>query len=135
MANYPYYGNNFQPNFQPGFNGQQGFQPNFQPEPKQPEIICLPVSSRTEADAYIVTANGPAVVMLDIPHNAIYYKRFNINTGAADFVSFSRDAEVAPPDYGALLNNASQLLLGMDKKIDGLLEAMEKPKKKTEKEG
>lgn len=72
-----------QPNQQPF---QTAVQPNQQAA--QPAFLCIPVTSRAEAEAQRVEAFGPAFIMPDPGHNVIYYKRFNNNTALADFIEF-----------------------------------------------
>lgn len=100
MANYPYM-NYQQPPYQayvqPPYNPWQQPQPtqqSFQPVQQQPQqsaqpaFMCIPVTSRAEAEAQRVEAFGPAFIMPDPGHNVIYYKRFNNNTALADFIEF-----------------------------------------------
>lgn len=54
----------------------------------QPPFICVPVTSRAEAEAQRVEAFGPAMIMPDPGHGAIYYKKFNQATALADFIEF-----------------------------------------------
>lgn len=127
MAN-PYMNYQQQP-YQPYMTqpyGQQPYpnaawqQPNQQPfqtavqqnqQPAQPAFLCIPVTSRAEAEAQRVEAFGPAFIMPDPGHNVIYYKRFNNNTALADFIEFralqnqdeQQTANVPQIDFTAVL--------------------------------
>lgn len=104
MAAYtvPNYGGNFQmPNQMQNAQGYQQNQVYQQGQNYQPSIIqqsnsgyiCRPVTGREEAVAMQVDFLGPGTLMPDFPHGIIYFKRFNPNTGAADFAEF----RLAPP--------------------------------------
>lgn len=55
--------------------------------------VCRPVTSREEAVASQVDFLGPGTIMPDFGHGMIYFKRFNPNSGGAEFFDFS----VQPP--------------------------------------
>ncbi len=55
--------------------------------------VCRPVTSREEAVAVAVDFLGPGTIMPDFSHGMIYFKRFNPNSGGAEFFDFS----VQPP--------------------------------------
>ena len=55
--------------------------------------VCRPVTSREEAVAVTVDFLGPGTIMPDFGHGMIYFKRFNPNSGGAEFFDFS----VQPP--------------------------------------
>lgn len=88
---------------------QTAVQPN--PQPSQPAFLCIPVTSRAEAEAQRVEAFGPAFIMPDPGHNVIYYKRFNNNTALADFIEFravqnqdeQHTANISQIDFNAVL--------------------------------
>lgn len=58
-----------------------------------PGYSCRPVTSREEAVAAQVDFLGPGTIMPDFGHGMIYFKRFNPNSGGAEFFDFS----VQPP--------------------------------------
>nr|DAM52513.1 MAG TPA: hypothetical protein [Caudoviricetes sp.] len=92
MAAYtvPNYGGNFQmPN---QMQNVQNYQPSIIQQSNN-GYICRPVTGREEAVAMQVDFLGPGTLMPDFPHGIIYFKRFNPNTGAADFAEF----RLAPP--------------------------------------
>lgn len=104
MAAYsvPNYSGNYQmPNQMQNVQGYQQNQVYQQGQNYQPSIIqqsnsgyiCRPVTGREEAVAMQVDFLGPGTLMPDFPHGIIYFKRFNPNTGAADFAEF----RLAPP--------------------------------------
>lgn len=71
---------------QAGFNG--GFQGGF----------CVqPVTSREEAVGVIADPMCPGVLLPDLGHGVIFFKRFNPNTGSSDFGEF-RLVQPAPPE-------------------------------------
>lgn len=96
--NYPYY-NPYQ------FGPQNAPQPRFDqmgPNPPQMQnapvpqmaqqgaaFLTRPVTSREEAVAVQVDFLGPGTLMPDLGHGTIYLKRFNPNTGASDFFTFT----------------------------------------------
>ena len=96
--NYPYF-NPYQ------FGPQNTQQPRFeQMAPNPPQVqnapapqmaqqgggfITRPVTSREEAVAVQVDFLGPGTLMPDLGHGTIYLKRFNPNTGASDFFTFT----------------------------------------------
>lgn len=101
MAAYtvPNYGGNFQmPNQMQNVQGYQQNQvcqqgQNYMIQQNNSGYICRPVTGREEAVAMQVDFLGPGTLMPDFPHGIIYFKRFNPNTGAADFAEF----RLAPP--------------------------------------
>lgn len=74
---------------QPG--GQQVGQVSGSSQPAG--YVCRPVTSREEAVASPVDFLGPGTIMPDFGHGMIYFKRFNPNSGGAEFFDFS----VQPP--------------------------------------
>lgn len=58
----------------------------------QPGYVCRPVTSREEAVAVPVDFLGPGTIMPDFGHGMIYFKRFNPNSGGAEFFDFSVQA-------------------------------------------
>lgn len=136
MANYPAY----QPMY-PQYGYQQPMMPQPVqtvpqpvPQPVQPAVnngyICCPVTSRVEAEAYRVEAFGPAVLMPDIGHGVVYYKKFNQQTGGADFAEFKSVMQEQAPaiDYNAVLGMFTNRLDGVDKKLEDVLEKLKTPK-------
>lgn len=105
MANYP-----------PYLYG--GYQPMQMPQMTMPQIapqipqngqmsggglspMSRPVSSREEAQACAADFSGALMIFPDLAHSRVYLKRWNMQTGAADFVEFdpvieSASAEEAP---------------------------------------
>lgn len=84
----------YNPPYQPqGFQGINTYpQPQNQPQGQQQAptgFLCRPVASKEEAVAAQIDFMGPGTIMPDLGHGVIYLKRFNQNTGAADFFQFS----------------------------------------------
>lgn len=145
MANYPYanyqqpvYGVYGQPYAQQPYPNtawqqptQQPFQTTQQPPTNPPvgqnSFLCIPVTSRAEAEAQRVEAFGPAFIMPDPGHNVIYYKRFNNNTALADFIEF-RAVQNQDGQQGGQTNNATQIdfnaVLGAIGSFNGRFDAM-----------
>lgn len=141
---YPY-GN--YPVYMPGYNPQQMFgsqallntaqmplQGQQTPSAsQQPAFICCPVTSREEAVAYRVEAFGPAVIMPDLGHGMIYFKRFNDKTALADFGEFryvtpeTESPEKTAPaiDYSALASIFSGRLEKIEGKVDAIFDRLE----------
>ena len=126
MATYtvPNYRENFQmPNQMQNVQGYQQNQvcqqgQNYMIQQNNSGYICRPVTGREEAIAMQVDFLGPGTLMPDFPHGIIYFKRFNPNTGAADFAEF----RLAPPqpepkpaqgvtmdDFNALVDRVKKL--------------------------
>lgn len=110
MANYPPY----------PYGGYQPMQMPQMQMPKMPPQMpqngqfgqgCLspmsrPVSSREEAQATAADFSGALMVFPDMAHGHVYLKRWNMQTGAADFVEFGPVETVAEnatvPEYVCL---------------------------------
>ena len=159
MANYPFYQPPMQPMYgqaamyQNPYMGQQmPVQQPVQPVPVQgnvigqgtgqPAFICCPVTSKEEAVATRVEAFGPGVIMPDMGHGMIYYKRFNNNTALADFAQFKivadevegQQAEQKPQapalDFGAVIGSFQSRFDTMESKMDALAEKFDKQPRK-----
>lgn len=79
--------------------GQQVQQ--MQPQQPQPSIQGLsgasrPVTSREEATGVAADFSGSLMVFPDIAHNRVYLKRWNMNTGSADFVEYAPVVQAQP---------------------------------------
>lgn len=73
-------------------------QPLPQPQnPGQSGYVCRPVTSREEAVASQVDFLGPGSIMPDFGHGMIYFKRFNPNSGSAEFYAFSLQQQAQAP--------------------------------------
>ena len=102
MANYPPY-------------PYGGYQPMQMPQMPMPQMapqmpqngqmsggglspMSRPVSSREEAQATAADFSGAMMVFPDVAHGRVYLKRWNMQTGAADFLEFGPvvDAAEAP---------------------------------------
>lgn len=84
----------------PGMPGQPGFQ---RPQPSgNGGYACRPVTSREEAVASQVDFLGPGSIMPDFGHGMIYFKRFNPNSGSAEFYDFAiqQAPQAAPQPSG-----------------------------------
>lgn len=99
MANYPPY-------------PYGGYQPMQMPQMPMPQMapqmpqngqmsggglspMSRPVSSREEAQATAADFSGALMLFPDISHGRVYLKRWNMQTGAADFVEFGPVVEAA----------------------------------------
>ena len=110
MANYPPY-------------PYGGYQPMQMPQMPMPQMapqmpqngqmsggglspMSRPVSSREEAQATAADFSGAMMVFPDVAHGRVYLKRWNMQTGAADFVEFGPVETVAEnatvPEYVCL---------------------------------
>lgn len=99
MANYPPY----------PYGGYQPMQmpqmPMPQMAPQMPQSgqmsggglspMSRPVSSREEAQATAADFSGALMLFPDISHGRVYLKRWNMQTGAADFMEFGPVVEAA----------------------------------------
>ena len=110
MANYPPY-------------PYGGYQPMQMPQMPMPQMapqmpqngqmsggglspMSRPVSSREEAQATAADFSGALMLFPDISHGRVYLKRWNMQTGAADFLEFGPVEAVAEnatvPEYVCL---------------------------------
>jgi hypothetical protein len=55
--------------------------------------MSRPVSSREEAQACAADFSGALMIFPDLAHSRVYLKRWNMQTGAADFVEFGPVAD------------------------------------------
>lgn len=107
--------------------------------PQQPisqqGIVCCPVTSKAEAEAYRVEALGPGVLMPDLGHGMIYYKKFNNQTALADFAEFryvppqepssEPQAQDTPAiDLSAVVGAFSSKFDEVEKKIDIIVDRL-----------
>ena len=78
------------------------------------------VSSREEAGGVPADFSGNLMVFPDISHNRVYVKRWNYQTGAADFMEFAPIAEAKPelPNYAT-----KEDIIRLEKEIAKLKEA------------
>lgn len=81
-------------------------------QPTQPAngFVTRPVTSREEAVATQVDFFGSGTIMPDLSHGIIYLKRFNQQTGGADFFEFAYQPHKEPeqPKY-ATVDDLEQL--------------------------
>ena len=114
MANFPPYPyGGYQPMQMPQMTTQM---PMPQMAPQMPQTgqmrggglspMSRPVSSREEAQACAADFSGALMIFPDLAHSRVYLKRWNMQTGAADFVEFSPVETVAEnatvPEYVCL---------------------------------
>lgn len=64
-------------------------------------FLVRPVTSREEAVAAQVDFFGPGTIMPDLSHGVVYLKRFNGQSGASDFFTFTveQPKEETPVQY------------------------------------
>lgn len=93
---------NFGPGYQPAYQPQPMMQPTQQPQAaqqlsmpgQQPQPsqgispASRPVANREEANGTPADFSGSLMIFPDITHNRIYIKRWNAQTGSADFGEF-----------------------------------------------
>lgn len=68
-----------------------------QAQGQQQGFFSRPVASREEAVAAQIDFFGPGVLMPDFGHGAVYFKRFNQQTGSCDFMTFRLDGQQGEP--------------------------------------
>lgn len=96
-GNYPGMGQPF-----PGMsNPPVGPQPAQSQNMGQSGYVCRPVTSREEAVASQVDFLGPGSIMPDFGHGMIYFKRFNPNSGSAEFYAFALQQPAQAPTQPA----------------------------------
>lgn len=113
--------------FNPGYNPyrRQEYPPRQDYMPRQPIGYALrPVTSKEEAVAAQIDFAGPGTIMPDPGHGVIYLKRFNPDTGSADFMTFVPYQEPPAPEYATAQDMAE--IRGV---IGGLREEIERLKK------
>lgn len=110
-------------------NTQQTVQTGFQ---------CRPVTSREEAVASLVDYFSPGMLMPDLAHGRVYFKRFNPNTGASDFVEFSYVPPAAEdpgltntPDYTESFVALGVQIAEMSERLDGISAKFDEFRHKT----
>lgn len=114
MANYPPYPyGGYQPMQMPQMTPQMSM-PQMAPQmPQNGQFgqgglspMSRPVSSREEAQATAADFSGAMMVFPDVAHGRVYLKRWNMQTGAADFMEFGPVETVAEnatvPEYVCL---------------------------------
>lgn len=97
MANYPPYPYGYQPMQIPQMQMPQI--PSQMPQNGQMNQgglspMSRPVSSREEAQACAADFSGALMIFPDLAHSRVYLKRWNMQTGAADFVEFGPVTDV-----------------------------------------
>lgn len=85
----------------------------------------VPVANIEEANASQVDLNGNPVFFYNKGKNEIYVKQFNLQTGLADFYTFSKVE--ATEEVPQIVTKEDVKLI--NEKIDGLYSILEKPKK------
>ena len=103
MANYPTYPyGGYQPMQMPQMTPQMSM-PQMAPQmPQNGQFgqgglspMSRPVSSKEEAQATAADFSGAMMVFPDVAHGRVYLKRWNMQTGAADFMEFGPVVETA----------------------------------------
>lgn len=98
MANYPYYPCGGQQGQQmPGFAPQRPQDGQFSPGGLSP--ASRPVSGREEAQAAPADFSGALMIFPDLSHGMVWVKRWNMQTGTAEFAGFALVQPAAPPEY------------------------------------
>lgn len=140
IPNYSGYAPNGQYAPQQGFYGQQVQSPaqtinslNAQPQGAQGlSATSRLVSSREEAVAVPADFGGSLMLFPDITHNRIYTKRWNMQTGAADFIEFApvvpEPVEQQPEVEYATVNDVQDLKDYLDDIYDEVMRLKNKGK-------
>lgn len=71
-------------------------------QPTQPGYSVRPVGSREEAVGAQADFMSPGLIMPDLGHGVIYFKRFNSDAGSTEFHEFKLVAPAPPPQYATL---------------------------------
>lgn len=106
MSNYPYRPNGWQQG-QPAPMQQGQQMPVFPPQRPQGAQFdpgglspaSRPVSGMEEAQATPADFTGALMVFPDLAHGMIWAKRWNMQSGAAEFAGFALMQPTAPPEY------------------------------------
>ena len=120
MMNYGYFNPMMSP--QQRLNQLEQQYPQFS---QQVGFKVVPVANIEEANASQVDLNGNPVFFYNKGKNEIYIKQFNLQSGLADFYTFSRvEATTETPQI--VTKDDFKLI---NEKIDGLYAILDKPKK------
>lgn len=89
-----------------------------------PSTVCRPVTSKEEAIGVPVDFMGSLMVFPDLGHGKVYVKRFNAQTGSADFMEFSDDQQQSKEnvDFSGSINLLSAKVDLLSQKIDKMME-------------
>ena len=85
----------------------------------------VPVANVEEANASQIDLNGNPVFFYNKGKNEIYVKQFNVQTGLADFYTFSRMETVTETPQIVTKDDFKII----NEKLDGLYSILDKPKK------
>ncbi len=72
-------------------------QPNIPPQQNAPQggFVCRPVTCRAEAEVFQIPFDGSTTYFVDTSSGAIYAKAFDMNTGTAPIVTYTRQTTPA----------------------------------------
>lgn len=115
----------FAPRIEPNY--MQHLQNQSYPQAAQPGFVCRPVTSREEAVAVQVDYLGPGTLMPDLGHGVVYFKRFNSNTGGADFLTFKLHEEPQAPAVEFALRQDIDALQASIDRLGAEVERLKKP--------
>lgn len=140
--NYPVYNpylysqNGAQPPQQGPFIQPQSVQQQAQNMPQGLSQLSRPVTSREEAMGVAADFSGALMLFPDVTHNRVYIKRWNYQSGAADFVEFAPvisaqpQQDSQPQPLFASLQDFQDLQSAVDN-LRQELEQLKKPQART----
>lgn len=96
------------------------------------------VASREEAMGVAADFSGALMMFPDITHDRVYIKRWNYQTGAADFMEFAPAVQAAPqqPAFASVqdLQDLQSVVDGLRQELDRLKKPQPQPKAPAKKE-
>lgn len=99
--------------YAPVFNPQSNYTPMQQNAPQSAQQGLSPasraVSSKEEAIGVAADFSGAVMVFPDVSHNRVYVKRWNYQTGAADFFEYVPAGEEKPAARYATIEDLNAL--------------------------
>ena len=99
--------------YAPVFNPQGNYTPVQQTAPQNAQQGLSPasraVSSKEEAIGVAADFSGAVMVFPDVAHNRVYVKRWNYQTGAADFFEYVPAGEERPSVQYATMEDLNAL--------------------------
>lgn len=121
----PGYGQTYQPQMPTIPAMQQQVQPSQQPNQGFSQA-SRPVASVEEAMGIPADFSGTPMIFPDITHDQVYVKRWNVQTGSADFAVYTRSQQgqqnpaQQPPEFASVdeLNNLKGLVEKLQSDID-----------------
>lgn len=106
---------------------QGGGMPTYYPQPQQtPGVAASMVTNRQEAEAAQIPFDSSMSIFADVAHGCIYTKRFNPQTGSADFCVYRAEQAEAPAEPEAPAYASAQEVADLRKQIEELTDRLDR---------